>query len=85
MEPKSPWLPCKQVNLTVAPSVGNENSEAGSGESFLTCYAKRGHRGVSHKPVTERRYVELSEEWALWVDTGADLEIREGYRDALGV
>ena len=29
-EPKSPSLPRKQVNLTVAPSVGNENSEAGS-------------------------------------------------------
>ena len=25
----------------------------------------------------------LTEEWALWVGNGADLEIREGYRDAL--
>ena len=55
---KSSSLPCKHVNLTVAPSVGNENSEANSGESFLPCHAERGHKGVSHTPVIERRYAD---------------------------
>lgn len=44
-------LPCRQVNLTVALSIGDDDSMADSGDSILPCYAERDDWGVSHKPV----------------------------------
>ncbi|CBJ33457.1 hypothetical protein Esi_0489_0025 [Ectocarpus siliculosus] len=45
------------VDLTVTPSVGDEDSETGSGKLFLPFFAERGDGGISHNSVPEGRYV----------------------------
>ncbi|CAM9876259.1 unnamed protein product, partial [Ectocarpus sp. 6 AP-2014] len=45
------------VDLTVTPSVGDEDSETGSGKLFLPIFAERGDGGISHNSVPEGRYV----------------------------